>query len=110
MLEKIKQEICYKRRATYILLEPKTLKCLGYMHTDIDAGLCYMDEMCLTCKHLKRKEIKMEEKNVLEELGVSIYKRDGKWYWMIKSNAFDKPEHALKDAMITFNANQPTTK
>ena len=46
----------------------------------------------------------MEERNdILEELGVSIYKRDGKWYWMIKSNAFDKPEHALKDAMNTFS-------
>ena len=42
----------------------------------------------------------MEERNdILEELGVSIYKRDGKWYWMIKSRSFDSPEGALKDAI-----------
>lgn len=46
----------------------------------------------------------MEERNdILEELGVSIYKRDGKWYWMIKSHSFDSPEGALKDAISTFS-------
>lgn len=46
----------------------------------------------------------MEERNdILEELGVSIYKRDGKWYWMIKSRSFDSPEGALKDAISSFS-------
>lgn len=46
----------------------------------------------------------MEERNdILEELGVSIYKRDGKWYWMIKSHSFDSPEGALKDAISSFS-------
>lgn len=46
----------------------------------------------------------MEERNdILEELGVSIFKRDGKWYWMIKSHAFDSPERALKDAISSFS-------
>ena len=45
----------------------------------------------------------MEERNdILEELGVSIYKRDGKWYWMIKSHSFDSAEEALKDAISSF--------
>lgn len=45
----------------------------------------------------------MEERNdILEELGVSIYKRDGKWYWTIKSHSFDSPEGALKDAISSF--------
>lgn len=46
----------------------------------------------------------MEERNdILKELGVSIYKRDGKWYWMIKSHSFDSPEGALKDSISTFS-------
>ena len=46
----------------------------------------------------------MEERNdILEELGVSIYKRDGKWYWMIKSRSFDSPEGALRDAISSFS-------
>lgn len=44
-----------------------------------------------------------EEMIFLEELGVSIYKRNGKWYWMIKSHSFDSPEGALKDAISTFS-------
>lgn len=46
----------------------------------------------------------MEERNdVLEELGVSIYKRDEKWYWMVKSRGFDSPEGALKDVISSFS-------
>lgn len=55
-------------------------------------------------KQNQKEELKMEERNdVLEELGVSIYKRDGKWYWMIKSRSFDSPEGALKDAISSFS-------
>lgn len=55
-------------------------------------------------KQNQKEDFIMEERNdILEELGVSIYKRDGKWYWMIKSRSFDSPEGALKDAISSFS-------
>lgn len=55
-------------------------------------------------KQNQKEGLNMEERNdILEELGVSIYKRDGKWYWMIKSRSFDSPEGALKDAISSFS-------
>ena len=55
-------------------------------------------------KQNQKEGLNMEERNdILEKLGVSIYKRDGEWYWMIKSRSFDSPEGALKDAISSFS-------
>lgn len=37
----------------------------------------------------------MNVSNILEELGISIYIREGKYYWTIKSKAFDSLGDAL---------------
>lgn len=38
--------------------------------------------------------------------GVTIFKRDGKYYWTIKSEMFDTPLEALKDCMNAFDASE----
>lgn len=43
-----------------------------------------------------------KQKNVLEVNGVTIYVREDKWYWMIKSKAFDSAEEAFTDALEFF--------
>lgn len=41
----------------------------------------------------------MGDNNILEVQGISIYLREGKYYWMVKSCAFDSVEEAAKDAV-----------
>lgn len=43
------------------------------------------------------------KENVLENLGVTIFLRDGKYHWMIKSCSFETPEQALRDALHAFS-------
>ncbi len=46
----------------------------------------------------------MDKNNILEVQGIRIYLREGKWYWTVKSCAFDTVEEALKDAIIFCNS------
>lgn len=48
----------------------------------------------------------IQNTNILEVQGVTIYCREGKWYWTVKSCAFDKPEEAFKDAVIFCQGNR----
>ena len=50
-----------------------------------------------------------EHKDILEKYGITIYLRNGRWYWMIKSKSFDSSEGALKDAISIF-AGKPSQK
>lgn len=45
--------------------------------------------------------------NILEVQGITIYLRDGKWYWMVKSCAFETPEQAMRDALRFCGKEEP---
>ena len=44
----------------------------------------------------------MDKTELFEYEDVSVYRRDGKWYWTIKSKAFDTLEEAAKNASAVF--------
>lgn len=47
--------------------------------------------------------MKNERKEILSTMkGVTIYKREGKFYWTIKSGAFDSEKDAAKNASKHF--------
>ena len=44
----------------------------------------------------------MDEQAVLEGYGITLFMRDGKFYWTIKSKSFDSMDEAYKDATTSF--------
>lgn len=45
----------------------------------------------------------IKDPSIFESFGVTVFLRDGRYYWMIKSNSFDTPEQAFNDAVKSLN-------
>lgn len=45
----------------------------------------------------------MDKIKLFKNEDVSIYRRDGKWYWTVKSKAFDTLDEAYKNASAAFD-------
>lgn len=49
-------------------------------------------------------------KTLIEELGVTMYWRAGRWHWTIKSKGFDTLPEAFDDFIENFTKNQEGVK
>lgn len=52
----------------------------------------------------------MDKKTILEGYGITLFERDGKFYWTIKSTSFDSCDEAYKDATMFCKASSKPTK